>query len=49
MNFEDEDLSDDAIEEVNDSDEGQEEFNESSDEDIDITTDDYTSQGQQDE
>ena len=43
VNFQDEDLSDDAIEEVSDSDEGQEEFDEGSDEDIDITTDDSTS------
>ena len=54
LNFgfhEDEDLNEDeACEEANDSDEGQNEFDESSDEDVDISTDpDNNSQGQQDE
>ncbi|KAJ7383443.1 hypothetical protein OS493_028119 [Desmophyllum pertusum] len=47
---EDEDLNEDeACEEANDSDEGQNEFDESSDEDVDISTDGNNSQGQQDE
>lgn len=48
VNFQDGDLSNDAVEEVNDSDEGQEEFDESSEE-IDIDIEENTPEGQQDE